>query len=110
MHFDPHPQPPYSQAFRSDAKIGSFVCDVGLVYSQPQHSILNKWLLLSDTDNPAAGGKGYLKVCVCVLGPGDEAPSFKHGLPESEDIEANLIKSPGVQLCPAQVCHYAKHL
>lgn len=92
-----------SKAFRSDSKIGSFSCDVGLVYSQPSHAILNKWLLLSDSDNPAAGGKGYLKVCICVLGPGDEAPSFKHGLSEAEDIEANLIKSPGVRLCPAQV-------
>ena len=71
---------------------------MGLVWSQPSHAIVNKWLLLSDAENAAAGGKGYLKVCVCVLGPGDEAPSFKHGLAEAEDIEANLIKSPGVRL------------
>ena len=41
-----------------------------------------------------------------MLGPGDEAPSFKHdahNAAEDEDIEANVIKSPSVRLCPAQI-------
>lgn len=49
-------------------------CDVGMVYLEPRHSFLHKWLLLSDPEDTMSGAKGYLKVCVCVIGPGDEAP------------------------------------
>jgi len=49
-------------------------CDVGLVYDEDHHALLNKWLLLSDPDDTMAGAKGYLKVSAVILGPGDEAP------------------------------------
>ena len=49
-------------------------CDVGLVYDEDRHALLNKWLLLSDPDDTMAGAKGYLKVSAVILGPGDEAP------------------------------------
>ena len=51
-----------------------FQCDVGMIYQEPSHAFLNKWLLLSDPDDLMAGAKGYLKICAVVLGPGDEAP------------------------------------
>ncbi|NXM79076.1 DYSF protein, partial [Serilophus lunatus] len=63
-----------SRSFRTDSVIGEFRMDVETVYSEPRHSFLRKWLLLSDPEDLSAGAKGYLKVSVCVLGPGDEAP------------------------------------
>lgn len=91
-----------SRTLRSDALIGSFKCDVGLVFDAPGHALLNKWLLLSDPDDTMAGAKGYLKVSVVVLGPGDEAPSMKSTeSSEDEDIESNLLRPAGVQLRPA---------
>ena len=45
-----------------------------MIYEEPSHAFLNKWLLLSDPDDMMAGAKGYLKICAVVLGPGDEAP------------------------------------
>ena len=48
--------------------------DIGMIYDEPQHSLLNKWLLLADPDDSMAGAKGYLKVCVSVIGAGDEPP------------------------------------
>ena len=51
-----------------------FQCDVGLVYDQDKHALLNKWLLLGDPEDAMAGAKGYLKISAIVLGPGDEAP------------------------------------
>ena len=63
-----------SRALRHDMKIGTFKMDVGYIYSQSKHSINRKWLLLSDEDDRMAGSKGYLKVSVNILGPGDEAP------------------------------------
>ncbi|XP_062590633.1 dysferlin-like [Saccostrea cucullata] len=91
-----------SKKLRSDALIGSFKCDVGMVYLEQRHAFLQKWLLLSDPEDQMAGAKGYLKVCVCVIGPGDEAPSFKAVAgEETDDIESNLLRPAGVQLRPA---------
>jgi dysferlin len=63
-----------SRTLRSDMKIGTFKMDIGYIYSQIKHSINRKWLLLSDDDDRMAGARGYLKVSVNILGPGDEAP------------------------------------
>ncbi len=63
-----------SRTLRADMKIGTFKMDLGYIYSQTKHSINRKWLLLSDDDDRMAGAKGYLKVSVNILGPGDEAP------------------------------------
>jgi dysferlin len=64
-----------SRTLRADMKIGSFKMDIGYIYSQAKHSINRKWLLLSDEDDRTAGARGYLKVSVNILGPGDKAPS-----------------------------------
>ena len=63
-----------SRAFRSDMKIGMFKMDIAFVNSQIKRSIHRKWLLLSDENDPMTGAKGYLKVSVNILGPGDELP------------------------------------
>ncbi|NWX44368.1 DYSF protein, partial [Steatornis caripensis] len=63
-----------SRSFRTDSVIGEFR-HVGLrVFSPVEHAFLRKWLLLSDPEDFSAGAKGYLKVSLFVLGPGDEAP------------------------------------
>ena len=38
---------------------------------------------------------------MAVMGPGDEAPSFRTSAHDSDDVESNLLKAPGVMLCPA---------
>ena len=45
-----------------------------MIYDEPQHSLIHKWLLLSDPEDQLAGAKGYLKICATILGPGDDAP------------------------------------
>ncbi|NXE23564.1 DYSF protein, partial [Ardeotis kori] len=63
-----------SRSFRTDSVIGEFR-HVGLhLFSPPEHAFLRKWLLLSDPEDFSAGARGYLKVSLFVLGPGDEAP------------------------------------
>lgn len=61
-----------SRTFRSDMKIGTFKIDLAYIYSQVKHSINRKWLLLSNEDDRMSGAKGYLKVSINILGPGDE--------------------------------------
>ncbi|NXJ68784.1 DYSF protein, partial [Rostratula benghalensis] len=63
-----------SRSFRTDSVIGEFR-PIGLnLFSSLEHAFLRKWLLLSDPEDFSAGAKGYLKVSLFVLGPGDEAP------------------------------------
>ncbi|KAK3589425.1 hypothetical protein CHS0354_020754 [Potamilus streckersoni] len=92
----------HSKRMRSDALIGSFKMDIGMVFAEPNHAQINKWLLLSDPEDIMAGAKGYLKICVVVLGPGDSPPSIAPSVQdETEDIESNLLRPAGVQLRPA---------
>jgi len=49
-------------------------CDVGTIYDEPRHALINKWLLLSNPNEKTDGAKGFLKICAAVLGPNDEAP------------------------------------
>ncbi|KAK3744089.1 hypothetical protein RRG08_018716 [Elysia crispata] len=91
-----------ARTLRSDALIGSFKCDVGLIYDEPQHALVNKWVLLSDPEDASLGARGYLKISACVLGPGDVSPNMAaEQNDEDEDIESNLLRPAGVQLRPA---------
>ncbi|NWR55970.1 DYSF protein, partial [Bucorvus abyssinicus] len=94
-----------SRSFRTDSVIGEFR-HVGLnLSSPPEHAFLRKWLLLSDPEDFSAGAKGYLKVSLFVLGPGDEAPLEKKEVSEDkEDIEGNLLRPTGVTLRVAHFC------
>ncbi|XP_053314071.1 dysferlin isoform X2 [Spea bombifrons] len=88
-----------SRSLRTDCIVGEFRMDVGMIYAESKHAYLKKWLLLSDPEDFSAGGKGYLKVSIIVLGPGDECPMDKKELIEDkEDIEGNLLRPAGVSL------------
>ncbi|XP_068923443.1 dysferlin [Petaurus breviceps papuanus] len=94
-----------SRSLRTDALIGEFRMDIGSVYAEPRHAHLRKWLLLSDPHDFSAGAKGYLKVSLFVLGPGDEAPlERKEGMEDKEDIEGNLLRPTGMALRGAHFC------
>ncbi|VDO78976.1 unnamed protein product [Schistosoma curassoni] len=81
-----------SRRLRRDSMIGSFKFDLSIVYECDRHAMLNKWLLLCNPEDPMSGAKGYLKISVVILGPGDEAPIMKVGeSDEKEDIEG-LVK------------------
>ncbi|CAF3639300.1 unnamed protein product [Adineta steineri] len=90
-----------SRTFRSDIIIGTFKMDIAYIYSQIKHSINRKWLLLSNDNNRMTGAKGYLKVSVNILGPGDEAPTQEKTDDDTDDIESNLLKPAGLMLRPA---------
>ncbi|XP_026579042.1 dysferlin-like, partial [Pseudonaja textilis] len=88
-----------SRSLRTDSVIGEFRVDVGTIYAEPRHCFLRKWLLMSDPEDFSVGARGYLKVSLYVLGPGDEAPmERKEATEEKEDIEGNVFKPPGVAL------------
>ena len=48
--------------------------NVGHIYDEPQHALINKWLLLTNPAEASDGAKGFLKICAAVIGPRDDAP------------------------------------
>ena len=62
----------------SDALIGSFKFDLGLVYDEVEHCFIHKWLLLTDPNDPSGGPK------VCTL-------SLSLSLTPNEFLTSTLI-------------------
>ena len=50
----------------SDALIGSFKFELGLVYREEDHCFIHKWLLLTDPRYPAGGVKVHTHMYVHV--------------------------------------------
>lgn len=99
-----------AKSSRSDALIGSFTCEIGFIYDEPKHQFYRMWLMLTNPKERGAGVQGYLKVTLCVLGPGDEAPqSSSVTSDENEDIEANLLRPPGMDLEPLDLVMRVYH-
>ncbi|KAK4319224.1 hypothetical protein Pmani_009818 [Petrolisthes manimaculis] len=90
-----------SCGIRASTTIGAFKFEVGMVYDQAEHAVLNRWLVLANPDEPTPTVQGYLKVSVAVLGPGDLCPDMAARQSEQDDVEANLLWSAGVHLQPA---------
>uniref|UniRef100_M3ZLA4 Myoferlin n=1 Tax=Xiphophorus maculatus TaxID=8083 RepID=M3ZLA4_XIPMA len=88
-----------SFSLRADSLIGEFKLDVGYIYNEPGHSIMRKWLLLSDLEESSTGARGYLKVSIIIVGTGDDPPSERRELSEEQDdIESNLLVPAGVTM------------
>ncbi|XP_061097986.1 otoferlin [Conger conger] len=82
---------------RSGTLVGTFKLDVGTVYSQPEHQFYHRWAMLSDPDDITAGGKGYVKCDVAVVGKGDNIKTpHKANETDEDDIEGNLLLPEGV--------------
>ena len=53
------------------------------------HCFIHKWLLLTDPEDPSAGAKGYLKISINVIGPGDDPKPSPSTLAQDDvDIES----------------------
>ncbi|XP_037663567.1 fer-1-like protein 5 [Choloepus didactylus] len=81
---------------RPNQEIGRFQTDIGFVYHSPGHAIQRKWLGLCQPDNPSSGLRGYLKVTLCVLGVGDQAPVDQKVTYGADDTDVQFFKSIAV--------------
>uniref|UniRef100_A0A8C5B5I5 Myoferlin like n=1 Tax=Gadus morhua TaxID=8049 RepID=A0A8C5B5I5_GADMO len=88
-----------SHSLRADSLMGEFKAYQHFILFSPAHSVLRKWLLLSDLEDSSSGPKGYLKVSIILAGNGDE-PQVND---EQDDIESNLLVPAGVTLRSASI-------
>uniref|UniRef100_A0A8D1A3V6 Fer-1 like family member 5 n=2 Tax=Sus scrofa TaxID=9823 RepID=A0A8D1A3V6_PIG len=86
---------------RVNAEIGRFQTDIGFIYHSPGHILLRKWLGLCQPNEPSSGVRGYLKVTICVLGVGDQAPVDQKLAYEAGDTETQVFKSTVVPVSMA---------
>ncbi|XP_062065881.1 fer-1-like protein 5 isoform X1 [Lepus europaeus] len=86
-----------SSVLRYNAEIGRFQTDIGFIYHSPGHALLRKWLGLCLPNKPISGVRGYLKVTICVLGVGDQAP-VDQKLPYGAEKDIQIIKSTRVPI------------
>ncbi|XP_062325479.1 otoferlin-like, partial [Osmerus eperlanus] len=94
---------------RSGTLVGTFKIDVGTIYSQPEHQFFHKWAFLSDPDDITAGGKGYIKCDIAVVGKGDNIKTpHKANESDEDDIEGNLLLPEGVPLERQWARYYLK--
>lgn len=85
-----------------------------MIYDEAEHTLLNKWLLLSDPEDSMAGAKGYLKISATVLGAGDDAPVSTRTLATARcrlfryTPQRNILNRIGIKiyyLCNVSVCY-----
>uniref|UniRef100_A0A8C5YIE9 C2 domain-containing protein n=1 Tax=Marmota marmota marmota TaxID=9994 RepID=A0A8C5YIE9_MARMA len=70
--------------------------DIGFIYHCPGHAIIRKWLGLCHPNKSTSGVRGYLKVTICVLGAGDQAPVDQKLTYSTDDVQ--VFKSMAVPI------------
>ena len=84
--------------FTSNDFIGKFTVDAAYIYQlNSDHELYRKWVVLTDTTDVTEGVRGYLRVTINVLGPGDRPPVHdeRKDLKIKDDAGENHIFSPG---------------
>ncbi|XP_016074714.1 PREDICTED: fer-1-like protein 5 [Miniopterus natalensis] len=95
-----------SRMLRSNAEIGRFQTDIGFIYHSPGHALQRKWLGLCQPNEPNNGVRGYLKVTICALGVGDQAPVDQKPPYGDDDIKIHIYKSTMVPMKKAHLQFY----
>ncbi|XP_043323629.1 fer-1-like protein 5 [Cervus canadensis] len=90
-----------SSVMRFNAEIGRFQTDIGFIYNCPGHTLLRKWLGLCQPSERNSGVRGYLKVTICALGVGDQAPVDQRLTYRADDMDTRIFKSSVVPISMA---------
>ncbi|ELR59346.1 Fer-1-like protein 5 [Bos mutus] len=72
--------------------------DIGFIYNCPGHTLLRKWLGLCQPNECNSGVRGYLKVTICALGVGDQAPVDQKLIYRVDDTDTRIFKSSVVPI------------
>ena len=82
-----------------NAFLGAFSVDAAYIYQMNgDHELYRSWVWLTDTTDATEGVKGYLRVTINVLGPGDRPPVHdeKRDLKDKKNNGVSNLFSPGL--------------
>ena len=83
------------KGYFKEAMIGCFEFDVAYVYFQPNHSLLHKWIALSNPDSETIGEvSGYLKLSISVSTVGDQQIQITE---DNNEGEESILMPPSVR-------------
>jgi hypothetical protein len=76
------------KGFYKDALIGYYEFDLSYIYQMENHSLLHKWIILSNPESENYGEvTGQLKLSITICGEGDEQVGIEDDPePEKEDL------------------------
>ena len=76
------------KGFFKDALIGCYEFDLSYLYQQKDHSLMHKWIVMSNPESENFGEiTGLLKISVTIMGTGDEEVQITDDPhPEREDV------------------------
>ena len=71
-----------------DALIGYYEFDLSYIYQMPDHSLMHKWIILSNPESENYGEvTAQLKLSITICGEGDEQVGIEDDPnPEKEDV------------------------
>ena len=78
--------------------IGAFEFDLSWIYYREHHEIYNEWIPLMNYQGEQGNGeiRGYLKMCITVLGPGDEQHTHDEQEEQAKQSGMTLV-SPSIE-------------
>lgn len=76
------------KGYFKDALIGYYEFDLSYIYKMPNHSLLHKWIILSNPESENYSEvTAQLKLSITICGEGDESVGIEEDLnPEKEDV------------------------
>ena len=76
------------KGYFKDAVIGAYEFDIAFIYFMQKHSLLHRWIALSNPESPSFNEvTGYLKLSISVTTKGDETIQISEdsGAPDKND-------------------------
>ena len=78
-----------------NALIGQFEMDLSSIYFGKDHSVVHKWVALSNYKSKMEEIKGFLKFSVNIVGPGDKQIELDDEKPDQITSEGGQFKNSG---------------
>lgn len=83
------------KGYFKDALIGMFEFDVAFIYFMKEHSLLHKWVALSNPASPDFSEVcGYLKLSISVAATGDEQIQISEDTGSGKSDEESVMMPP----------------
>ena len=96
----------WDENFFRDQLLGSWTTDLSDVWNRKDHELWRRWVGLIDTSGSLPGPRGYVKLSICLVAPGDSPPSHDAASIAAADRASDLgsaMMPPTLALTPYEL-------